>query len=105
VYRVGGVESDFLLTHQFGRPLEDQALYVQSTDYGELRKGEPSTQAISLFRAGPGSSLEAAVSSSKVPFNRSDGKTMTITTTGTDEKGVAFNDTPVFHKRKANLSG
>ena len=31
-----------------------------------------------------------------------DGKTMTITSTGTDEKGVAFNDTLVFHKRKTN---
>jgi len=29
-----------------------------------------------------------------------DGKTMTITTAGTDEKGVPFNDTLVFHKRK-----
>ena len=29
-----------------------------------------------------------------------DGKTMTITSTGTDEKGVAFNDTLVFHKKK-----
>jgi hypothetical protein len=28
-----------------------------------------------------------------------DGKTMTISSTGTDEKGVAFNDTLVFHKR------
>jgi hypothetical protein len=31
-----------------------------------------------------------------------DGKTMTITSTGTDEKGVAFNDTLVFHKRKTS---
>lgn len=29
-----------------------------------------------------------------------DGKTMTITSTGTDEKGVAFNDTLLFHRRK-----
>jgi hypothetical protein len=29
-----------------------------------------------------------------------DGKTMTTTGTGTDEKGVAFNDTLVFHKGK-----
>lgn len=28
-----------------------------------------------------------------------DGKTMTITTTGTDEKGVAFDNTLVFRKR------
>jgi hypothetical protein len=31
-----------------------------------------------------------------------DGKTMTITSSGTDEKGVAFNDILVFHKRKTN---
>jgi len=31
-----------------------------------------------------------------------DGKTMTITSTGTDENGVAFNDTLVFHKRMIN---
>jgi hypothetical protein len=31
-----------------------------------------------------------------------DGKTMTITSTGTDEKGVAFHDTLVFHKREIN---
>jgi hypothetical protein len=30
-----------------------------------------------------------------------DGQTMTITTTGTDEKGVAFNNTLVFRKRAA----
>lgn len=30
-----------------------------------------------------------------------DGKTMTITTTGTDEKGVAFNNTLVFRKRES----
>jgi hypothetical protein len=29
-----------------------------------------------------------------------DGRTMTITSTGTDEKGVVFHDTLVFHKRK-----
>ena len=29
-----------------------------------------------------------------------DGKTTTITSTGTDEKGVAFNDTLVFHEGK-----
>jgi hypothetical protein len=31
-----------------------------------------------------------------------DGKTMTIHSTGTDEKGVKFSDTLVFHKRKIN---
>jgi hypothetical protein len=31
-----------------------------------------------------------------------DGKTMTITSTGTDEKGVVFHDTLVFLKRKIN---
>jgi hypothetical protein len=30
-----------------------------------------------------------------------DGKTMTITSSGTDENGVAFNDTLVFHKRSS----
>lgn len=29
-----------------------------------------------------------------------DGKTLTITTTGTDEKGIAFNNTLVFRKRE-----
>ena len=31
-----------------------------------------------------------------------DGKTMTITSTGTDEKGVKFHDTLVFRKRKTS---
>ena len=30
-----------------------------------------------------------------------DGKTMTITSSGTDENGLAFNDTLVFHKRSS----
>jgi hypothetical protein len=72
---------------------------------GNPRSKRSRVQTIALVRvddyvAKTTTKRDGKISATSTRVISKDGKTMMITTTGTDEKGVAFNDTLVLRKRE-----
>jgi hypothetical protein len=66
---------------------------------GNPRVGTIAQERVDAYTAKTTTKRDGKITATSVRVISKDGKTMTITSTGTDEKGVAFNDTLVFHKR------
>jgi hypothetical protein len=71
---------------------------------GNPKVGTIAQERIDDYRAKTTTKRDGKITATSVRVISKDGQTMTITSTGTDEKGVAFNDILVFHKRGTKSS-
>jgi hypothetical protein len=67
---------------------------------GNPKVGTIAQKRIDAYTAKTTTKRDGKITATSMRVISKDGMTMTITSTGTDEKGVAFNDTLVFHRRK-----
>lgn len=69
---------------------------------GNPRVGTIAQQRVDDYISKTTTKREGKITATSTRVISKDGKTMTITSNGTDEKGRAFHDTLVFHKRKSS---
>ena len=105
IYKVDGNTIHFTGTVVFADGKSFHAEYTGACDgkdypvAGNPRVGTIAQERVDAYTAKTTTKRDGKITATSVRVISKDGKTMTITSTGTDEKGVAFNDTLVFHKR------
>jgi hypothetical protein len=110
VYKVDGNAIHFTGTAVFADGTSFHADYTgayDGKDYpvsGNPRVGTIAQVRVDAYTAKTTTKRDGKITATSVRVISEDGKTMTITSSGTDDKGVAFNDILVFHKR-ATKSG